>query len=240
MEGIHRDTLVVYNPPQEVTEQMQLKKKLIIPTGKKKGILPPVEVKPTLEEYLNYILPPRQWSENEKDFIEYPSSLQSSRQDVIILKEKLEAKLLERHAKDLGTCPVKEELYSQCFDEIIRQIAIKCPERGLLLMRVRDEIKMTIGAYQTLYKNSVIFGSRKQLESEEGKTEVFEKIKELEQKKINLENKKIRVLKTKDALIRKYEEQRSVDQAKRTVEREFWDKQNEHLDDFLKRLQSSA
>lgn len=240
MEAPPRETLVVYSSPQEVTEQMQLKKKLIIPVGKKKGMLPPVEVKPTLDEYLNYILPPRQWSESGKEFIEYASTLQSSRQDVITLKEKLEMKLAERHAKSLGACPVKEDLYSQCFDEIIRQITIKCPERGLLLMRVRDEIKMTIGAYQTLYQNSVVFGSRKQLESEKGKDEVYGKIRELEQKKINLENQKTRVLKMKDALTRKYEEQRSVDHAKRTVEREFWDKQNEHLDDFLKRLQSSA
>ena len=240
MEAPHRETLVVYSSPQEVTEQMQLKKKLLFPVGKKKGMLPPVEVKPTLDEYLNHILPPRQWSEAGKEFIEYASGLQSSRQDVITLKEKLEMKLAERHAKNLGACPVKEELYSQCFDEIIRQITIKCPERGLLLMRVRDEIKMTIGAYQTLYQNSVVFGSRKQLESVKGKDEVYEKIRELEQKKIDLENQKTRVLKMKDALMRKYEEKRSVDHAKRTVEREFWDKQNEHLDDFLKRLQSSA
>ena len=43
-------------------------------------------------------------------------------------------------------------LYSQCFDEVIRQVTIECPERGLLLLRVRDEIRMTIAAYQTLYE----------------------------------------------------------------------------------------
>ena len=36
-------------------------------------------------------------------------------------------------------------------------------------MRVRDELKMTIAAYQTLYQSSVTFGVRKQVESEEGK-----------------------------------------------------------------------
>jgi dynein light intermediate chain len=40
-------------------------------------------------------------------------------------------------------------------------VTIDCPERGLLLMRVRDELKMTISAYQTLYKSSVAFGMRK-------------------------------------------------------------------------------
>lgn len=40
--------------------------------------------------------------------------------------------------RDSGICPIREELHNQCFDEIIRQVTIDCPERGLLLMRVRD------------------------------------------------------------------------------------------------------
>lgn len=35
-------------------------------------------------------------------------------------------------------------------------------------MRVRDEHKMTLTAYQTIYQSSVSFGMRKQVESEEG------------------------------------------------------------------------
>ena len=64
----------------------------------------------------------------------------------------LDEKIKERQAREKGICPVREELYSQCFDEIIRQVSIECPERGLLLLRVRDEIKMTIASYQTLYE----------------------------------------------------------------------------------------
>jgi hypothetical protein len=43
---------------------------------------------------------------------------------------------------------VREELYAQCCDELIRQVTINCAERGLLLLRVRDEMRMTIAAYQ--------------------------------------------------------------------------------------------
>lgn len=35
-------------------------------------------------------------------------------------------------------------------------------------MRVRDEHKMTLAAYHTIYQSSVDFGMRKQVESEEG------------------------------------------------------------------------
>jgi hypothetical protein len=58
----------------------------------------------------------------------------------------------------------------QCFDELIRQVTISCAERGLLLLRVRDEIRMTIAAYQTLYESSVAFGMRKALQAEQGRS----------------------------------------------------------------------
>ena len=64
---------------------------------------------------------------------------------------------------------MREELYAQCFDELIRQVTINCAERGLLLLRVRDELRMTIAAYQTLYESSVAFGMRKALQTEQGK-----------------------------------------------------------------------
>ena len=56
-------------------------------------------------------------------------------------------------------------------------------------MRVRDELKMTIAAYQTLYQSSVTFGMRKQLQSEQGKSELETKIEELQKKKSKLEEK---------------------------------------------------
>jgi dynein light intermediate chain len=54
------------------------------------------------------------------------------------------------------------------FDEIIRQATLNLPERGLLLMRVRDNLKMTFAAYQTLYEGSLVFGSRKAHVAETG------------------------------------------------------------------------
>lgn len=39
-------------------------------------------------------------------------------------------------------------------DELIRQITLSQPERGLLLLRVRDELHMTLSAYQDLFVSS--------------------------------------------------------------------------------------
>ena len=119
--------------------------------GAKKQQLPPLDTKPSSEDILNAILPPREWVENGKHYIQYVSHTPATRVDVARLREMLDQKLMERQARESGICPVREELFSQCFDEIIRQVTLSEPERGLLLLRVRDEIKMTIAAYQTLY-----------------------------------------------------------------------------------------
>ena len=55
-------------------------------------------------------------------------------------------------------------------------MTINCAERGLLLLRVRDEIRMTVAAFQTLYESSVAFGMRKALQSEQGKSEMEQKV----------------------------------------------------------------
>lgn len=62
-------------------------------------------------------------------------------------------------------------------DELIRQVTINCAERGLLLLRVRDEIQMTIAAYQTLYESSVAFGMRKALQAEQGKADMEKRVR---------------------------------------------------------------
>ena len=63
---------------------------------------------------------------------------------------------------------------------MIRQITIDCAERGFLLVRVRDEQRMTVQAYQTLYESSIAYGMRKALTAEQKKIEMTSKIKDLE------------------------------------------------------------
>ena len=66
-------------------------------------------------------------------------------------------------------------------------MTINCAERGLLLLRVRDEIRMTIAAYQTLYESSIAFGMRKALMGEQRRGEMREDIKRLGQEKSDLQ-----------------------------------------------------
>jgi hypothetical protein len=43
-------------------------------------------------------------------------------------------------------------------DELIRQVTLDGPERGLLLLRVRDEARMTADAYKILYESRCVVG----------------------------------------------------------------------------------
>ncbi|NWH76933.1 IDLC protein, partial [Piaya cayana] len=132
-------------------------------------------------------LPGRVWEEENRRWVQEVSSAPSTRMDVIHLQEQLDRRLQERRARETGICPVRRELYRQCFDELIRVTTINCAEQGLLLLRVRDEIQMTIAAYEVLYKSSMAFGMQKALQAEKGKSDMQKRIAELEEEKRELE-----------------------------------------------------
>ncbi|KAL6756936.1 axonemal dynein light chain-domain-containing protein [Haematococcus lacustris] len=185
----------------------------------KKG-LPPVEQKSGLtqtEDILNSILPPREWTEDGQLWVQYVSSTPATRLDVINLQEKLDQQLQQRQARETGICPVREELYAQCFDELIREVTINCAERGLLLLRVRDETRMTIAAYQTLYESAVAFGMRKALQTEQGKNEMEARIQTLEGDVKDLE-RQVQEWKLKCEAIEKRENERRDAEAKKHKE----------------------
>ena len=188
------------------------------------------------DEILNSILPPRSWGNAAGKWLQYTSKAPATRLDVITLQEQLDTKLMERQARETGICPVREDLYSQCFDELIRQVTINCPERGLLLLRVRDEIRMTIDAYKTLYESSVTFGVRKQLQAEQGMSEMESQISDLAAVNKGLENEVLELRNKVDVIEKRSQERRALLEKKRKEEIDFCKYQGQNLDSFLKSL----
>ncbi|CAK4734809.1 hypothetical protein LEN26_010669 [Aphanomyces euteiches] len=204
------------------------------------------------EDILNSILPPKEWTEDGQLWVQYVSSTPATRLDVINLQEQLDMRLQQKQARETGICPVREELYAQCFggrfpgafacyspgfvDELIRQITINCAERGLLLLRVRVEIRMTIAAYQTLYESSIAFGMRKALMAEQKKLDAEQKLKQLEADRNELaaqvEELKLRC----DAIQKREEEKRLADEKKHNDDVELLKKANEQLKANLESL----
>ena len=64
----------------------------------------------------------REWTDDGQLWVQYVSSTPATRLDVTNLQEQLDQKLQQRQARETGICPVREELYSQCFGK--RRIAL--------------------------------------------------------------------------------------------------------------------
>jgi len=71
------------------------------------------------EEVLNSSLPPRQWSEGGQLWQQCVSCTPATRLDVLNLEEELDTRLQQRQARETGICPVRRELYSQCFGKTV-------------------------------------------------------------------------------------------------------------------------
>ena len=117
-----------------------------------------------------------------RSWLERASTVPSTRFDLLSLQQRFEEELRVCRAKAFGVCPIRRRIYDELLgerrsfslsvsrfcslrarstDEIIRQVTITCAERGLLLLRIRDELHLTILSYQTLLESAIAYGLRK-------------------------------------------------------------------------------
>lgn len=189
----------------------------------------------SFSDILNSILPPRELMIDGRLVVQYVSSAPGGSAN---LKEELDKRLRENKARETGLCPIREELYAQAFDEIIRQATVACSERGLLLLRVRDETRQTIASYQTLYESSIAFAMRKALSAQYKKKELQEKIEslraeksELESQVENLQRQKVEIKEREDKRKEKETENHEAEVAKY---RKINDQLKANLENILK------
>lgn len=114
-------------------------------------------------------------------------------------------------------------------DEVIRQVAINSPDRGLLLLRVRDEIRMTLAGYQALYENAVWFGRSNADEGYENKEELLKHYRDIENKvleaRAEVEEMRLEV----DATRRTLKERREMDAKRHAEEVQFIKRANQQI-----------
>lgn len=114
-------------------------------------------------DILYSMLPPRTWKKDGKTWIQYVSSAPATPSDISKLKEKLDKAVKEPDIKIGGICEARHKLHSSAFDEIIRQVTISCAERGLLLLRINEEMKLTLKSFQQIIESCFGFAIRKAL-----------------------------------------------------------------------------
>mmetsp|Transcript_19380 Transcript_19380/g.50360 ORF Transcript_19380/g.50360 Transcript_19380/m.50360 type:complete len:236 (+) Transcript_19380:270-977(+) len=116
-------------------------------------------------ELLDSVIVPRSFEKNGVTYTQRAALTPATHHDVIAAQRKLDVLLKQREARETGLCPIRSELYAQAFDEIIRQCTLVSSARGLLMLRVRNEIRMTIAACQAAYESAIAFGMRTRLKS---------------------------------------------------------------------------
>ena len=88
------DSLVSYEPPIEINQDQE--------GGQIGGFnrgMENMESRPSIEDVLNSILPPREWDDSGKHYIQFVSHNNANRDDVSNLQKKLDENLLRRQSK---------------------------------------------------------------------------------------------------------------------------------------------
>lgn len=158
----------------------------------------------SVKDALNLILPPKKIITNEQLWVQYVSCTPVTKAEVQNLKEGLDKRIKVLEAKETGVCTIREQLYSECFDELIRQVTINCLERGILMMLVKTEYENQIKTYQNLYQSSIAYGIRSYLIVEEEKRKMNDENDQMEEECETLSSdiealkKEIEELKVKD------------------------------------------
>eukprot|EP01060_Flectonema_neradi_P015675 TRINITY_DN22321_c0_g1_i1.p1 TRINITY_DN22321_c0_g1~~TRINITY_DN22321_c0_g1_i1.p1 ORF type:complete len:264 (+),score=44.31 TRINITY_DN22321_c0_g1_i1:96-887(+) len=239
------ETLVKYDPPEEVEEESPASpmsmtsgcaspsKKPLVPMNegadRTKGVL---DVSETLEK----LFPPiTTTTEDGKTLIQKVSAQPSSRLEIISLQEQLELRSNLRSTRSTGVCVQREDLYSQCFDELIRQITVTCPERGILLGRLKDEINMTITSYKALIDTICSLGMRKVIQRKIAQ-EINKEHAQLEYE-VQIQQRRVHGLQAKlHKTKRIIEDKQKLFEAQHEEEVRFIKKGNIQLNNELKRL----
>ena len=180
----------------------------------------------SLKDTLNKILPPKKVKIGDQMWVQYVSCNPVTRAEVVNLYDNLKRHLELDGARMNGVCPIRERLYDECFHELIRQITINCLERGILLMRIKNETAMSINTYKILYESCISYGMRTYISAEKEKSvntrkiyiledecqNLEENIKELEK---TLEEKKIQDKKDHEKAVNEHEKE--VEDLKRMI-----------------------
>ena len=157
----------------------------------------------SVKDALNRLLPPKKITDKDQEWVQYVTCTPVAKSDVVNLQENLERKLQTEQARETGICPIREKLYTECFDELIRQITLNCLERGILLTRIKKELNMTVNSYQSLYESSIAYGIRTLLLAEEEKKKLSDEIGNIEKDCESLESEINEI----DAKLRQHKEE---------------------------------
>ena len=193
----------------------------------------------TTDRILPAVLPPRSFKYYDDrlgidvEVVQPVSKKQALREDLHHLEQMLDFKLKDSKSRMMGLCPVRSAIFEMVAEEILRQIVIDLPERGLLLRRVLDESRMTTDAYRSLNQEATLYCTRQLHDGAKGNPEILDRIAQLTAQ-VNALRSTVKSLETKHAsLERCVAEQITADQKRYNEEKAFLDNTRKRLQQHL-------
>lgn len=134
------------------------------------------------DEILTTIFPPRFQNLGGKPFKQEVDNEPAVHWDDKDLHTHLQSRLREMavEEEESTTCPKKSALFDDCFDEVLRQVTVNMGERGMLLKRLLDELRLTLGYYRQLYVSATKFAIHKAVLAAKEEVEMEKIIKRME------------------------------------------------------------
>lgn len=166
--------------------------------------------------------------------VQFVSTTPASRKEVVALHERLVNKLEKRYARPNGYCPIRREIYDDVFDELIRQITLEEPGRGVLLQRLKDESQKSLKVHANLAQRAQHFSTRKLLFSSDGIKGMQDTISDLQKDIASLEVKLFELKQKRSKIEKKYNEEREERAKPQQDELTYWRRTNQQLSMRLK------
>ena len=189
---------------------------------------------PDLDDMVNAMLPPREWTQLTGTWCQFVAKEPATREDLLKLSGDLDELLRDRQARPKGICPVRQALFSQTFDELIRQVTLDQPLLGLMLLRIRDQQRMVNDATSWVHLAGVDFGMEKLIAAEPGMEELIVKIAALEAESSTIVDHIMELYKKADVEEKRAAELRAIQEKINRDEIEALKFQGQHLDGLLR------
>lgn len=172
--------------------------------------------------------------ETNEAAVQFVSTTQASREEVVMLHDKLIERLEKRYARPSGYCPIRREIYDDVLCELIRQLTLEEPARGVLLQRLKDEAHKSLKVHSDLAHRAEYFSSRKLLSCSEGIKEMEETVAGLQSDIAGLQIRLHALDQHRRAVERKFDEERQERIKPQQDELAYWRRANQQLSLRLK------
>lgn len=194
-----------------------------------------------IEEILPIVLPSKKINPYNTPSLQKKkiSSKKPKNEQIMSIAKKLQTLIKIRKSKLKGVCEIRNEIYLETLNELIRQITIDCPQRGIFLANIRDEIEYTLKSFEDLYDNSIGFGTRREIKADENFCELKKKREDLREEIDLLKNEEILLgieLRNLESNVREVGEKEFN---RREKEMKFMEIQNSNLEDFLEHVKKN-